>query len=293
MIQKLFLILALTTGTAFSLFSQNLEEQEQKLVGLFEKLQFAPDDNTRNSVNAKIKKNVKHFIQSEKSFDYEFDKLKRIGAVRSDDNKLRAYTWNYINDAGEFHYFGFLQFYARKKRDYLIFELQDRSAEMQNPQVRPFNTDEWYGALYYKIVSEKHRRIRSYALLGWDGNDKFTNKKIVETVQFNKHGEIISDKPVIKQQNTLRHRLIFEYGEKVSMLLHYDKRHKMIVWDHLAPSKPELKGQYMFYGPDSSYDGLYFNKGVWDFYSDINITNEDGQNPEPGSGKSDTLIPDK
>jgi hypothetical protein len=57
------------------------------------------------------------------------------------------------------------------------------------------------------------------------------------------------------------------------MSLRYDPQKKMIVFDHLSPTKPSLEGQYEFYGPDFTYDGLKFEKGVWEHYQNIEITN--------------------
>ena len=45
------------------------------------------------------------------------------------------------------------------------------------------------------------------------------------------------------------------------MMLRYDDKLKMIVFDHLSPSKPSYEGKYQYYGPDFSYDGLIFEKG--------------------------------
>jgi hypothetical protein len=34
-----------------------------------------------------------------------------------------------------------------------------------------------------------------------------------------------------------------------------------------------MEGKYEFYGPDFTYDGLKFEKGVWIHYQNIDITN--------------------
>ncbi|MBA7588034.1 hypothetical protein ES708_30082 [subsurface metagenome] len=65
----------------------------------------------------------------------------------------------------------------------------------------------------------------------------------------------------------------FEYNEKAVMSLRYNKDAKMIVFDHLSPSNASLQGNYEFYGPDFSYDGLTFEKGIWVHYENIVITN--------------------
>ena len=33
--------------------------------------------------------------------------------------------------------------------------------------------------------------------------------------------------------------------------------------DHLAPQDASMKRMYSFYGPDFTYDALYWNKGHW------------------------------
>jgi hypothetical protein len=66
-------------------------------------------------------------------------------------------------------------------------------------------------------------------------------------------------------------RIIFEFNERVQVTLEYNEVMKMIVFDHLSPSRPSLEGQYQFYGPDFSYDGLLFEDGIWKHYSDIQI----------------------
>jgi len=276
------------------LSAQELSNHETELVKLFEFLRFADNDKKRDEINTQIINKLKVFIETEDSYDYDFKELKSVGTLRSDDQKLRIYTWNIVNNAGEYHYFGFFQYYVRNEKSYKIYELKDRSDEIQNPEYAILTADNWYGALYYSILQHKNGKQKIYTLLAWDGNSDFSNKKIIETLSFDKQGVPTFGLPILSAENNVtKNRYIFEYAEQVKMLLHYDMRFKMIVWDHLAPPKPELKGQYLFYGPDSSYDGLFFEKGVWKFFSNINITNSDGENPTGKGNKSNTLIPKK
>ena len=67
--------------------------------------------------------------------------------------------------------------------------------------------------------------------------------------------------------------LAFVYNEKATMSLRYDEEKKMIIFDHLSPSQPSLEGKFEFYGPDFTYDGLKFEKGIWVHYPNIDITN--------------------
>ncbi len=274
--------------------AQSLKTQEHELFVLFEKLKFSNNDAVRDSVNALIVSGVRTFLETEDSYDFDFKELKMLGNIRSDDQKLRIYTWNTMDDDGDFHYFGFLQYYVRKLKKHVALELKDKSAEIQNPEFQEFGIQNWYGALYYKILERKTNYGKVYTLFGWDGNDNLSNKKLIETLTFDKAGTAKFGVPILEhEKKVIKNRIILEFGEQFRMLLHYDKNVKMIVFDHLAPPKPELEGQFQCYGPDSSFDGLFFESGLWKFYSNLNITNSDGENPTVTKPKSNTINPNK
>jgi hypothetical protein len=48
----------------------------------------------------------------------------------------------------------------------------------------------------------------------------------------------------------------------------------MIIFDHLSPSKPSYAGNYQYYGPDFSYDGLKFEQGIWELVENVDIRNQ-------------------
>jgi hypothetical protein len=68
-------------------------------------------------------------------------------------------------------------------------------------------------------------------------------------------------------------RIIFEYTRQASMLLNFDQNTASIVFDHLAPPAPGLKGRYDMYGPDMSYDAYKLVNGRWKFQEDLPLKN--------------------
>ena len=48
---------------------------------------------------------------------------------------------------------------------------------------------------------------------------------------------------------------------------------KMIMFDHLSPSRPSYTGNYEYYGPDFSYDGFRFEKDAWVLTEQIDMRN--------------------
>jgi hypothetical protein len=114
-----------------------------------------------------------------------------------------------------------------------------------------------------------------YVLLGWKGNTVQSTKKIIEILYF-KNGKAYFGMPVFDADpdNLGKKRIIFEYDRRASMLLNYEANENTIVFDHLAPPDPKLKGKYEFYGPDFSYDGFKLINGRWKFLPDLELKNK-------------------
>ena len=74
-----------------------------------------------------------------------------------------------------------------------------------------------------------------------------------------------------------KQRIIFEYSKQVSMMLNYLPDDSRIVFDHLSPPDPNLKGKFDFYGPDMSYDGFRLVNGRWRLTEDLELKNAPSQ----------------
>jgi hypothetical protein len=125
--------------------------------------------------------------------------------------------------------------------------------------------------------------------LGYDANEPFSQKKIIEVMRFTKSGapffgaRIFNEK---KDDKNPKARRIFEYSKQVSMTLRFDEKTNMIAFDHLIPTKPENKGLFFDYVPDLSYDGYQWEGGKWVFKSNVMFTN-------PADADKPFIIPDK
>lgn len=212
-------------------------------------------------------------LKNEDSFYYPFYALKNIGVIQSDDYKLRIITWNLPYNDRTHKYFGFIQ-YKKSKRSYQLYELNDNSDKIKNPEFAVLSNKNWYGALYYKIITNKYRGRVYYTLLGADLNNLLSKKKIIDILYFDKNDSPVFGDKVFKNKNNSVLRIIFEFNGQANMTLTYDEEREMIIYDHLSPSKPSLTGEYEFYGPDFSYDGLKFERGIWNAYLDIDVRNK-------------------
>ena len=201
------------------------------------------------------------------SYDYPFDSLKYIGKIYSPDHNIRFYSWNIPVGIDGNLYFGFAQYFSKTDKNFRVVPLYSGAVSHSADSLN------WYGALYYEIVETKHAGQKYYTLLGYDLNNALSNKKVIEIIAIDQFDELYFPKKLFQEENKMQDRMVFEYNEQAQMMLRYDKQQKMIVFDHLSPDRPSQEGQYQFYGPDFSYDGLKWEKGVWVLYKNISVTN--------------------
>jgi hypothetical protein len=147
------------------------------------------------------------------------------------------------------------------------------SAVISQPATEVLNPEKWWGALYYQVLVNKYKGKRLYTIIGLDMNDMYSNKKVIDVLTFNDGNVPVFGSPVFRHEEKLKNRIIFEFAEDVVMTIRYNDKVKMIVFDHLSPIDPALRNSPRFYAPDSSYDGLRFRKGVWEYVPDVDVRN--------------------
>jgi hypothetical protein len=251
----------------------DLATLENNICRLFRFMSVAASDKEKQLINSDIVTDFEQALEDPESFNYPFDSLKYIGKIKSSDQRLRIYTWNIPFQNGTHQYTGYLQLKNEMNKEPVVYKLTDQSDEIANPAEVILDNENWYGALYYDVILSRAKENRYYILLGFDFNDLFSSKKVIEILCFDDSGKPVFGKPVIETDGNLAARKIFEFSARVSMNLRYSKEKEMIIYDHLSPSRPSLAGKFQFYGPDMSYDGLKFEDGIWKVHKDIDIRN--------------------
>jgi len=244
-----------------------LSEQEEYLAREYEEL-MALQPEKRHEAADIFYDHFINCIQNDSSFNYAFSKLSNIGKIYSGDNLMRIYTWNIPVNLNENSYYGVVQYHSKPQKKNLIYLLNKSGDNILLPP-----DQKWESKLYYKAIETRHDGRRYYTLLGYDMNTPLSNKKSVEVIYFDENENLVFCHDKIKVNQKLVPKLVFEYNEKAAMGLQYNEKMKMIVFDHLSPSKPSLTGQYEFYGPDFTYDGLRWEDGVWNYLEKIDVTN--------------------
>jgi len=260
--------LCLAYCTTYS--AQNFPEIESRASYYLGQLAKSTSDADMDTISSRIRNLFLSCIDNPEIFDYPFSSLKMC-TITAPDRKFRILNWNQPLMDGTHKYYGFVL--IRENEDsYAWLELihkPDRKGWQRN---KFYTHENWPGALYYEIIpTSKRGRGDSYMLLAWDGVDNMTNKKMVDVIQIRKD-RIRFGGDVFEGEDGVGKRVILEYSNGVSASLKYYPKGDYIVFDHLSPRNPAMEGIYSDYGPDGSYDALKFDKGKWQWISNIEVS---------------------
>ncbi|MFT5748982.1 MAG: hypothetical protein ACI93S_000234 [Ancylomarina sp.] len=270
---KRFLVVFAFSFSVLGLNAQSkFENTEQELNLRFESLRGASNDSLKLSISQNVMFDLKRILLKKGSFTYPFNKLDNLGKVTSPDQQLRIFSWNYILKDGGYRYFALLLRKAGRKVE--LFELH-QNLSVKESMTSKLSANQWLGALYYQIVPFTQKGNKLYLLLGWDGNNHRTSKKVIETLGFSKTGDLELGLPVINWRGKRLSRVIFEYSKQVQMKLKFHEKGNYIVFDHLSPSESRYVNQFEYYGPDFSYDALKLEKGIWNLVEEFDLNNLD------------------
>lgn len=259
-------------GWSTPLLSQTFDIS--KIIRLRSEVQKTTDLTQRIIKNDSLRNELISFIKSENSYNRKLEDIKYIGDLKSPDDAFRMITWNINLNDGTYKYFCFIQTKPDKSGQSSWYELQDHHKTTNRPEYKTLNTEKWYGCLYYEIIPFKNNKTTMYVLLGWEGNDKFSNKKVLESLYFNNKNEPNFGKSVFETDRMNKRRVIFEYSKDAYMMLRYNEKAKQIIFNRLEPMNPDLVGIYSYYMPTLTYDAYELHKGNWIIVQDINPRNE-------------------
>ncbi|MFZ4400045.1 MAG: hypothetical protein ACOYO1_08435 [Bacteroidales bacterium] len=287
----------LFTKFSFSQGRETFGEYEDSLAILGNIMRNGENDRIKFEANEKFTSLLEDAIYLKKSFEYPFDSIKTIARLVSPDNNIKIYNWVISKSDGSFDYYAFLQSYNEKKKKYDVFKLIDKSSDIIAPEFQTLDVNNWYGALYYKIIHTQNGEVDYYTLLGWNGNNGLSFKKLIDVLSFKSGNKPVFGAPIFRKGKDKPKRIIFEYSTKAVMSLKYDNQEyqekvrlkkpikgkrfevknikaSMILFDRLVPLSPSLEGQKQFYVPETNiYDAFINENGKWLFIEDIDARN--------------------
>jgi hypothetical protein len=219
-----------------------------------------------------------------------------MSKMTSPDKMFRIYNWNLPATHGSNLYFCLLQIPQKStKNTFRIFELIDRSDSIPDPETSTLDTGCWYGALYYKVISEKTDNGMIYTLLGWEGKNPTEMQKIIEILYFDEKNIPHFGKRIFnKYKEGTNKRVIFKYSPVATMVLRYDEQFiskgkkwnssgrtfeeksskaSMIVCDRLVTVGSTEGKEQMLIPAGDVYDGFIFENNKWNFVEGVDARN--------------------
>ena len=251
-----------------------LKIQEDSLIYLLNEERIKSIYKETIKLNNPFESYLKKVLENDAAFKYPFDSLSKfMSIIKSPDEQIRIFNWNYELVNEQQLYGCFIVKFDKKSNSYSTIKLNDASMFAKDPEYTQYNKKNWYGALYYAIIPVKKDKSVYYTLLGWDGNNKFSNKKIIETMSFQSNGNIKFGLPYFTYPNgKTKKRVVFQYNKQSYMSLKYFKERKeeLIIFDHLIPKSPQLEGMFDWYVTDLSFDAFKLENEKWVFIGQVN-----------------------
>ena len=266
----LFLTLISSLTAAGQAFSGEMEKDLQKA---FDHIYTLADDKQKLMEADVFLDKFRQSLYKEGAYDYPFDLLK-MGKLTSPDDKFRLFNWNLNLKNGKEKYYALVV--IKKKNRVEIIQMDDKVDSDKNFETATYSNKKWSGALYYEIIPFKKSGRTSYILLGWDGHNNTSNKKVIEVM--NIRGKSVQlGAPVLIKNNKAMKRMGFEYAEDAMMSLKYNEKSKVIIFDHLAPIGNHIESEKEFFAPDLTFDAFKYKKGKWYFIDNFEFLRPKGK----------------
>ena len=246
---------------------QTIQQLEDSLISLLKQLQTEKNTQHIGLHNNNFKTTLEQVIKYPGSFEYEFDSLSNfMSTIKSPDETFRLYNWN-IQQKNQ------TQFYECwiNKEDGSIIKLKDHQKTIPEIEFATLSENSWFGALYYKIIPVIKKNKTYYTLLGWDGNDMFSNKKIIEILEFKKSKLQFGNSMFVYPNQRIKKRVVLQYNKQSYMSLKHDiiRKENYIIFDHLVPTSPHLKDFPDWYVTDLSFDAFKWDGVRWTYIKDF------------------------
>ena len=260
---------------------------------LFEASQTAATDNERYLASEQAVQVMSEALAVDGSISWKWDFGTKVSVLTSPDKKVRLITWPVVRDNGEWECFGFIQYQNVATGEVEFAVLNDKSDEIMNREESILEPSNWFGAVYQEIIQTSNEGRTYYTLLGYNGVDNITQRKIIEPVWFKPaSGKPQFGQALFRRERNIR-RVVLEYSNTVMVNLRYeeqfvrdverkrvkvkgsknryrtvevthDRKDKMIMFDEVAPQVEGMEGLFQYYVPSGEEMAYAFIDGKWE-----------------------------
>ena len=286
----LLLMLAITLSAATAQNRERMTLHQQRLAELLMRTASAPTDNERYLASEQAVGELSAALEEYESERWKWQLPKVASVLTWPDGQLRIFTWAVVRDNGEFECFGAVQYYNEREEEFQYSLLNDKSEEIMNREESLLSPSNWLGAVYQDLIQTSQGDKTYYTLLGWNGVDNLTERKIIEPVVL-RGGVPQFGAPLFRRERNLR-RVVLEYRNDAMVNLSYEeqfveeverdrvkvkgtnryrtvekrKQHKekMIIFDEVEPQIQGMEGLFQYYVPSGLELAYAFVDGKWE-----------------------------
>ncbi len=203
------------------------------------------------------------------AYDYPFDSLKFMNILEPEDHSFKLLNWSLKYNDGTYRYYGAIWKKSDGPLNLTPLRCDTGSFDVCDIDTLVTGTNPWIGALYYKMITMKEKKKTYYVLLGWDGFNYLSDRKIIDVLSFDENGMARFGAPIFDVKGKTRDRIVFYFSGNVTMALKYIPEYNIITFDHLVPPNPANQGNLYSYITDGSYDYLELKHGKWVWGDDL------------------------
>lgn len=286
----IIILVAVASLNANAQNKERMQSYQSRLAVLVERIATAPTDNERYLASEDAVALLSSALDEDGSEKWHWSLPNYASVLTSPDGHLRLFTWAVVRDNGEYECFGAVQFYNDREEEYQYLLLNDRSEDIMNREESLLSADNWLGAVYQDIIQTKMGERTLYTLLGWNGVDNLTERKIIEPVII-RGGVPQFGAAAFRRERNLR-RIVLEYSNDAMVQLGYENqivqeierervkvkgtnRHRtiekvkehyerMIIFDEVEPQVPGMEGLFQYYVPSGIELAYAFVDGKWE-----------------------------
>jgi hypothetical protein len=269
----------------FLLFAKDIEvdtflvHKEKVINEILKKLRSAEDDGGREMYNLELQSQLESTLDHPGVMEYPFESWTSMSTISSPDGAFRIFNWNVEDENLTHSHYCYLVKPTRANRPNKVYRFKEDKILLPPRPVNTLTPDSWYGALYYKIIPVPKGSKTYYTILGYSGEDRSTNQKLIDVFYF-KGKNLRMGYPIFQEapgSKRLVRRVFFQYSEKAIVTVNLNEKLGGIVFDHLIPEQRSLEGMFDFYIPDMTYDCYKWSGSSWIYEEDVIAYNDENK----------------
>ena len=239
---------------------------EARLAALGQSYLLPENEPFRDSLAEIFADSLWDFISVSQNYGATLKSVRNLSVQLPEDQKFALYTWAVPKASGEFSFHGFLWSPDWKDNPRLVL----KDVGTADAPYRWLKGGEFVGGICYDIRTTRYRGEKHYTLLTFRPG-RTVNTKFIDAIELgSKSAKVHFGSRIFniryngdERYQRRPYRIQFRYNSSLTAAVRWDKKHRGFICDHLAPSQEGLEERWFAYGPDFSYDRIYWSNCKW------------------------------